>query len=688
MLDYLALAALLAAPSPAVDSFSFIHMTDQHVPYSNTLDVMREVVSLSEVPMAPYGITAPSPSFIISTGDCTEFGGGNGWWEQYIGVFNETGRPHYHVCGNHDNTWDSLRPRIAALYGAPYYSFDYGGVHFAGLDTASPQDPRPCIGREELLWLAEDLKTIAPATPIILFYHHPPTNEYASKCDRYRLYDLLRGHNVLVHLVGHGHGIRHLEEEGFDFSMGGSTYGDNAGCAMVDIRDGMLRIAYRKSGEAAASIPVLEKPIGGPPEYPRITITQPKPGSVHAGPVGFEGTVEGDFEGAQVLLDDEDVFPLELEGQRFTGQIDLPAEKAGAHFYRVCFRRADGTVVWRAGDFVADTHPTVRVTWRTMLGGSSKSTPAFLGDLVLIGANDGRLYALDATSGEVKWTVQTGGDVLGGPRVRDGKVYVGSGDGKLYEVTREGEVARTFDAGAPIYSSPAAAKDAVIVATSAGTVHAVSLDIFEEKWRSDAPEYAIEDTLFVTDGLVCFGAWDTFIYALDADTGDLRWRCAASGTLEGGAKRYYSPADCGPAVCGNRLYIADRKYHLSVVDTSTGELVASREGISGTGISEDGKAVYLRGTKGGLTELDAAGNEVWTADVPLGYIAAAPVESDGVVYSVSTLGTVSAVDAASGEVRWTIDVLPGFYAMADPAIRGGIVYVAGMDGSVTALAPR
>jgi outer membrane protein assembly factor BamB len=219
-------------------------------------------------------------------------------------------------------------------------------------------------------------------------------------------------------------------------------------------------------------------------------------------------------------------------------------------------------------------------------------------------------------------------------------------------------------------------------------VHAVARDTFTEAWRSEAPEYCVEDTLFVSGDLVCFGAWDTYIYALDANTGQLRWRCAASGTLEGGAKRYYSPADCGPVVCGDRLYIADRKYHLSVVDTASGDLVASRQGISGTGLSEDGEAVYLRGTKGGLTKLDQAGSEVWTADVPLGSIAAAPTERDGIVYSVSTLGTVSAVRAASGQVLWTLDVLPGFYAMADPAVREGVVYVAGMDGSVTALAPR
>jgi outer membrane protein assembly factor BamB len=39
-------------------------------------------------------------------------------------------------------------------------------------------------------------------------------------------------------------------------------------------------------------------------------------------------------------------------------------------------------------------------------------------------------------------------------------------------------------------------------------------------------------------------------------------------------------------------------------------------------------------------------------------------------------------------VLWTIKTLPGFYGMADPTIRDGVVYVAGMDGSATAIAPR
>ncbi|MBM3477528.1 MAG: hypothetical protein FJX75_30020, partial [Armatimonadetes bacterium] len=635
MLVHLLLVALLASPSSAVEDFSFIHMSDTHIPYSTTANVMREAKGLGPIEMAPYGITAPAPSFVLVTGDLTEFGGGNGSWERFIGVMEEIGLPFYSVSGNHDNTWDSCRPRIAARYRAPYYSFDHGGVHFVGLDSASPQDPRPGFGREELLWLKEDLAKLAPGTPVILFYHHPPGNEFASPYDRYRLYDLLRGHNVVVHLVGHGHGIRGWQDEGFDYAMGGSTFGPNAGFAIVDVREGKLRIAYRKSGEAGAATPVLETTLDAPPPYPKIALTSPPPSSVQADRVRFEGTVEGAFDSAEVLLDDEKPFPLTLANGRFSGEVALTPDLAGAHFYRVVCHGPNGTSAWRAGDFVADTHPSVSVRWRTMLGGSTKSTPAVWGDLLLVGADDGCLHALGRDRGRIQWTVKTGGDVLGGPLVLGERAYVGSGDGKLYEVTGSGKVTRTFDAGAPIFSTPAATASAVVVATTAGTVHAVSRETLTELWRCDAPEYAIEDTLFVTGDAVYFGAWDTYVYALDAQTGALRWRSPAAGTLEGGAKQYYSPADCGPVVCGDRLYIADRKYYLSVMDVKTGALLSSRQEVAGVGLSEDGQSIYLRTTKTGLVKLDAAGNEVWTADVPLGYIAAAPVERDGIVYSLS-----------------------------------------------------
>ncbi|NLE07814.1 MAG: PQQ-binding-like beta-propeller repeat protein, partial [Dehalococcoidales bacterium] len=48
--------------------------------------------------------------------------------------------------------------------------------------------------------------------------------------------------------------------------------------------------------------------------------------------------------------------------------------------------------------------------------------------------DDGALYAVDASTGELRWKYQTGSRVTSSPAVVDGVVYVGSEDGKIYAI--------------------------------------------------------------------------------------------------------------------------------------------------------------------------------------------------------------------------------------------------------------
>jgi eukaryotic-like serine/threonine-protein kinase len=97
-----------------------------------------------------------------------------------------------------------------------------------------------------------------------------------------------------------------------------------------------------------------------------------------------------------------------------------------AHFFHA-IRAGDGTELWRV--------ETDHSVW---------SSPVVAGSLVYMaegaydGAGLGAIHALDAATGEERWSYRTGGGVLSSPAVGDGMLVVGSDDGGVYAL-RDGE---------------------------------------------------------------------------------------------------------------------------------------------------------------------------------------------------------------------------------------------------------
>jgi 3',5'-cyclic AMP phosphodiesterase CpdA len=256
-------SVLLALPALALDDFTFLHLSDVHYPHARDQSAAT-IAALPRGPIAltPYQVTAPAPAFAIVTGDLNEFSGGNGAWEGYLGLWQDWPRPVYHQLGNHDNTWDCGRPRLRQLYASPFYSFEHGGVRFIGFDTATPQDPRPSLATEGLVWLAQEFAKTPPEQPVIFFCHHPLDGaEFASAYARLRLIELLQTRNVILVLDGHGHGATRRSIGGFDCVMGGSTWGAKHGYGIVSIQSGMLRVCHQFVGDEATMVPLLGKPL-------------------------------------------------------------------------------------------------------------------------------------------------------------------------------------------------------------------------------------------------------------------------------------------------------------------------------------------------------------------------------------------------------------------------------------------
>ncbi len=92
------------------------------------------------------------------------------------------------------------------------------------------------------------------------------------------------------------------------------------------------------------------------------------------------------------------------------------------------------------------------------------SSPAVVNGVVYVGAADGNVYALNASTGAKLWSYATGGEVESSPAVANGVVYVGSDDDNVYALNAStGAKLWSYTTGSIVDSSPAVANGVVYI---------------------------------------------------------------------------------------------------------------------------------------------------------------------------------------------------------------------------------
>ncbi len=681
------LLLLLAAASASaiVQDFAFIQVTDVHTPSKTSPGVLARI---------PEFVSAdrpgPKPSFVIATGDLTEFGGGHGWWEEYLSYLSGCTLPVYHQLGNHDNTWRAQVKALRDTGVAPCYSFDRFGCHFIGICTATIQDPRPSIGQEQIEFVRKDLEKVSPETPVFVFFHHPMGgSEFAGRYDNDRLLDLLRERNTVLMLSGHSHGFAPHPYGGIDQITGGSANGPVPGLTLVTVAGGKVRVTYRAGGNPESGLQILEKSLPLACPYPVVEITEPKARAESPSPLAVSATIrtQEDVQKATYTIDGVLNGELNLArsdgGWAGTAAVEMGDLVSGAHYLQVDFE-AGGKHYTRSTEFVYQL-PEGPAAWRAYLAASSKCTPTVHRGFIYVGANDGRLRALYTIDGKERWSVDTGAEIVAQPLVVDGRVIVANGLGLVIAYTTTGQKLWEFAAGDAVYSSPVIADGKIVFGCNNGKLYALDPVNGQQVWVNEDATYTIESKPFAYNGRVYYGAWDGYVRCVNAADGQLVWKRIGEGSRVQKAARYYSPADSGPVVADGKVFVADRNYMLTVFNADTGERIDTRKGISAAGISEDGRFVYLRRTDGNLEKIDSSSKSIWATPCKMGHIAAAPVEKDGTVYVVSGLGLVSAIAVDSGKIIWQYQASPQLYVMSSVACDGRRVYVTDFGGSLTAV---
>ena len=260
---------LLSQDQPA--TFVFIHGTDSHLPRGGTekfVEFRKEVGQLGDA-VAFCVLTGDDPDL----SDHRPFDKAQEEWKIVNDMFHSIPRPLFVVPGNHDAAgstttgWDEDNPMFGygffrRFLGPVRWSFNYGGVHFAGIDFLHIQGDKWAwgVGDQAAQWLDRDLALVPPAARKVVFVHSPSGDKFAQ---------VVRKHKVDQIYAGHTHKVTVEKFQGADLLVSGSVgniFGNKPdpqpGYRLVRVEPRAIRSVYKATGKDFA-IEIQSPPTSG-----------------------------------------------------------------------------------------------------------------------------------------------------------------------------------------------------------------------------------------------------------------------------------------------------------------------------------------------------------------------------------------------------------------------------------------
>ena len=186
----------------------------------------------------------------------------------------------------------------------------------------------------------------------------------------------------------------------------------------------------------------------------------------------------------------------------------------------------------------------------------------------------------------------------------------------------------------------------------------------------------------VANGIVYFGSFDDYVYALNAKSGTVLWRQKTGGEVQS-----------SPVVVDGVVYIGSddgKLYALHAAATPGKQVIWSQpiggQVVSSPAVSSNGSTVYVGSSNylyALLTSPRVSSHVAWR--VPTGgMIRSGPVVAGNVIYVGSESGGLYAV-RADGSVKWNYSAAGFVDSNPTVTVAGGVVYFGNHDGDVYAI---
>jgi outer membrane protein assembly factor BamB len=287
---------------------------------------------------------------------------------------------------------------------------------------------------------------------------------------------------------------------------------------------------------------------------------------------------------------------------------------------------------------------------------------------------------------EVSWRFKADAPVRQTPVVRGGRIFFANSKGVVFACDMNGGLLWRHELltgeqrnGEPVrerVEAPIACFDEFVLAgTEEGVVYALNAATGEEKWRTelDGPVLGTVNRIVVADGAansvryVVIGKGVGTLHCLDAETGKILWKGEQTDRCDG-----------SPSVSSDAIAFGSCAAAMHIFDPSSGKKLFNVEidpdsQIAGGVAIEDGMA-YSGCRSGKILRVDLKqGKIVWVNPLAKGEIFSTPALAKDLVVACSDDGNVYALERADGKLRWKFDTkgMP-----SSPVIAGDKVLVA------------
>lgn len=579
------LALLLSVDIQAqIGSFRFAQLTDIHLNETNpkpTEDLLRSIAQIN---------ATDSLDFVLVTGDLTEEGD-NATLQKVKQCLDLLRYPYYTVMGNHETKWsESGCTMFSKIFGGERFSFYHKGIQFLGFNTGPFM--RMALGHvkpQDISWIQSTIKD--KKQPVILVTHYPILEGDVDNW--YEVTDAVKPYNIRLFIGGHYHRNKQFTYDGIPGVLIRTNLRDADGLpgyGIYEITPDSIRVYQQRIGEKKQrlyALSLIDKPFDHQQKankYPDFSVNKTyknvkRKWCVQTGTAIYNSpAVEDD----RLFVGDD---AGELTAYQLKNGKKLWTFKAGNRIVGTPAARK-GIVVFGSADhhiYGVDTQ-NGKLKWQVKAQAPVLGAVTIDDDIAYIGSSDHVFRAININNGEVLWTYnKVRGYVETKPLVTNQDVIFGAWDNTLYSLDKRnghenwrwtGNLTRMHFSPAAVW--PVAIKDRIFIVDPERALTAIDSKTGETLWRTYQSK--VRETIGISadelriyaktmqDSVVCYSAtatqpqqlWSTYlgfgyehatsmmaeqsgivfgstkeglVFALDAKTGNLKWKHKIGNSL-------------------------------------------------------------------------------------------------------------------------------------------------------------